>query len=108
MTSTQTCDWQGASGRSYTYWVYPLPPNFDPAPGNYIFAKLNAAGHWEPVYIGQTGDLSDRFDDHHAVGCIHRNGATHIHAHKNNSKTDREAEESDLLARYPTYCNVAA
>ena len=107
MTATETCRWQGASGTSYTYYVYSLPPNFSSQAGNYIFAKRDGLGGWKAVYIGQTGDLSQRFGDHHAEACVRRNGATHIHAHLNAAKIDREREEADLLAAHSTYCNAA-
>jgi predicted GIY-YIG superfamily endonuclease len=75
-------------------------------PGNYIFAKLNSAGKWVPVYIGETGDLSERFDHHHAAACFNRNGASHIHAHiSSNDRSTRLAEETDLRQNYTTACN---
>jgi hypothetical protein len=104
-TAVQTVDWPGASGRTYPYWVYALPPNFNAAPGNYIFAKRNADGRWTPVYIGQTGDLSERFDFHHAMPCVIRNGATHIHAHRSGGEAERRGEEADLLANFNPPCN---
>ena len=104
-TATQTVDWPGASGKKYRYWIHDLPPNFKAVAGNYIFAKLNAQGRWEPVYIGHTGDLSERFDNHHAMPCIRRNNATHIHAHTSGGEADRLAEEADLLANFNPPCN---
>lgn len=107
----QTCDWVGASGKKYTYYIWPRHPKIDAnQDGNYIYSKLNSDGKWVPVYIGQ-GDLSVRTtDDHHKTDCIDKKGATHIHMHKNAKKEDRLAEESDLLARYtnaktPNGCN---
>ena len=59
--------WTGESGTRYTYYVNSWPISCTNAePGNYIFCKLNAQNQWEPIYIGQTGDLSERFDSHHA------------------------------------------
>ena len=96
--------WTGTSGKQYTYWYYPLPPTFKAEPGNYIFAKI-VNNHWKAVYIGQTEDLSERFDNHHAAPCIERNGATYIHAHINAEKASRLAEERDLIGAYSTPCN---
>jgi len=106
-----TCNWIGKSGNSYEYHIHNLPPNFKSLPGNYIFAKLNANNKWVPVYIGETEDLSERFDDHHKMPCIKRKGATHIHAHLNQGgEVARRREESDLLDNYqnakePNGCN---
>lgn len=105
-TKTKTIEWRGASGKSYKYWIHRLPPNFSPVPGNYIFAKEVSPGKWKPIYIGQSDDLSERFDNHHKADCIARNGATHIHAHKNAAgETSRLAEEADLVKRWSPICN---
>lgn len=105
MSQTKTIDWPGKSGQKYRYWIHKLPPNFKKASGNYIFAKEASPGQWTPVYVGQTDDLSERFDDHHKARCISQSGATHIHAHTTPSKQERLDEESDLIARWNTPCN---
>jgi hypothetical protein len=110
MAEVPTCDWKGKSGQTYRYWIYPLPARFDPnQPGNYIYAKTDARGYWQPVYIGQ-GDLDDRANNHHQAQCIRQKTATHFHCHKNGTEQDRLQEESDLLANYtqayqPAGCN---
>jgi len=110
MPTKDTCDWDGASGTSYTYHVYSLPYTFKPnQDGNYIFAKL-INNTWHPVYIGQ-GDLGDRVGpSHHQWGCIISKGATHVHTHLNASRKNREFEEANLLQNYqnayaPDGCN---
>jgi len=105
MTDVPSCDWPGKSGTTYRYSVYDLPPSFNKAAGNYIFAKRNSEGYWVPVYIGQTDDLSERFDDHHKATCISRAGATHIHAHAKEDERERLEEEADILAKFSTPCN---
>lgn len=105
-SQTPTCTWTGASGKQYKYWVHPIGTLLKAEPGNYIFAKLNGEGLWEPVYIGETEDLSSRFDDHHAKSCIVRNGATHVHAHLTyGDRYVRLGEETDLRSNYRTHCN---
>ncbi|WP_300033660.1 GIY-YIG nuclease family protein [uncultured Roseobacter sp.] len=105
-TRTRTIEWQGASGARYKYWIYPLPPNFDSVPGNYLFAKEVAPGKWRPIYVGQTNDLSERFDSHHKAACFKRNGATHIHAHAHSGgEAARLAEERDLKLGLNPTCN---
>jgi len=110
MSETSTTTWTGASGKTYKHYVYPLPRdwnfNFKAKAGNYIFAKVSPQNFWKPVYIGQTSDLSERFDDHHARTCITRNGATHIHVHTNNAgEAARRDEETDLIQAHDTPCN---
>ena len=101
----QTQHWVGVSKQTFKYWVYPIGTSLKPEGGNYIFAKLDMNGRWVPVYIGQTSNLAERFDDHHAAPCILRNGATHIHAHLSADKHARVKEETDLRANYRTACN---
>ena len=56
--------WEGASGKTYNYWVHPIGADFKDEPGNYIYAKETKPQHWRPVYIGQTSSLADRLADH--------------------------------------------
>lgn len=111
MAETPSCNWIGASGKLYRYFIHKLPTSFNAnQPGNYIFTKVNAENKWVPIYIGQ-GDLGDRVsDDHHKWECIQRKGATHVHVHTNAIEDARLAEEKDLLANYknayaPNGCN---
>lgn len=98
-------DWPGASGAKYKYYIYKIGASLKAEGGNYIFAKLDAQNRWTPIYIGQTSNLSERFDNHHKADCIKRNGATHIHAHLNSLKQDRLDEETDLLQNFSPPCN---
>lgn len=111
MSTRPTCNWTGESGANYEYQIWQLPVAFDPNQnGNYIFARQNDARLWVPIYIGE-GDLATRVNDsHHQAQCIKSKGATHVHAHLNQSAVNRKFEETDLLARYanaykPTGCN---
>ena len=111
MSDSPTCNWIGASGASYRYFIHELPVSFNTdQPGNYIFSKLNAEKRWVPIYIGQ-GDLGDRIGEgHQKWDCIQRKGATHVHVHTNSTEAARLAEEQDLLANYtnayvPNGCN---
>ena len=102
----EECKWTGQSGTTYTYWIYEIGTTFSATPANYIFAKETKLREWEAVYIGQTGDLSERFDDHHKMPCIQEHGATHIHAHTSNEdETVRLAEETDLVRSNRPICN---
>ena len=105
MADVPTIQWPDRSGKKYTYWIYKFSANFKADAGNYIFAKETKPGSWSPVYIGQTKDLSERFDKHHKMPCIKRHGATHIHAHLNAGHQARLAEESDLIEKWNTPCN---
>ena len=79
-------------------------------PGCYVFIKEGTAlgGGWMPIYFGETGDLSERFDSHHAMPCIKRNGATHMGVFTSDAlkdKTLRRDLEQHLIDENPTPCN---
>lgn len=102
----QTIEWVGQSKTKYKYWVYKIGATFKKAPANYVFAKETDPETLLPIYIGETEDISERFDNHHKMPCILENGATHICVHKSSDdKKVRCEEESDLIANYHPICN---
>jgi len=75
------------------------------SPGNYVFAKETKTESFVPIYIGETGDLSERFNNHHKMPCIRQHGATHIHVHTSSSFVSvRRVEESDLNDKWNPVC----
>jgi hypothetical protein len=106
MADAPTIDWKGRSGSTYHYWIYRFWPNLKASPGNYIFARQTQPGYWLPVYIGQSGNLAERFDQHHKIEAARRQGATHIHVHLNSGgEQARRDEEADLIAAWRPPCN---
>ena len=106
MEDEATIKWFGQSGKPYTYWLYPIDTNFGSTPGNYIFVKKDESGEYKAICIGETDDLSQRFDDHKKMPCIKNNGATHICVHQSvDALRIRCSEESDLIANYAPPCN---
>lgn len=107
MANSEKVVWTGKSGTEYSYWIHSKDTKFeDEVPANYIYAVSGTTG-WIAIYVGETGDISDRpLDTHHKKGCIESNGATHIHVHKSSNDEDtRRAEEADLVANYNPPCN---
>lgn len=98
-------DWRATSGKTYRYFIVPMGTPLQAKGGNYIFARETKPGHWLPIYIGETENLDIRFDNHRKANCIRRAGATHIHQHLNADKSDRLAEEADLIALWNPPCN---
>lgn len=101
----ESTEWPGHSGESYTYYVYEWPTAFRSVPGNYVFCKL-VNSEWVPVHVGETEDLANLFDDHPAMACLKKNGATHIHARANKAgEQARLAEEADIRRNFEAPCN---
>lgn len=100
MASIGNISAQGSSRTQYNFALYPIDTDFKPLGGVYIFLRGK-----EPVYVGQTGDLSGRFDDHHKAVAIERQGANQIGILLEANERKRLQIESDLLGNYNWPCN---
>lgn len=96
---------RGKSGNKYDFDVYRWGTEFKPLGGVYAVLKERSDGRFDVIYIGQTGDLSERFDDHHKAGCFSRHNKTHIGVHLCSSEQRRLVIERDLIANYQPPCN---
>jgi len=102
----KTTTWVGKSGKKYQYTIHELNTNFRPVSANYIIAKKTIPEDWKPIYIGESGNLNECFQNHKKWSCITKNGATHILVHETSPDPGvRLDEESDLLAKIKTSCN---
>ncbi len=103
---TPNLTWEGASGRTYRYWVHPLEARFKKIAGNFIFARRLAEGAWEPLYIGEIRSFDDPLLRPGHRACVQEHGATHLHVHFSSpSPQMRQAERDDLIARWQPVCN---
>lgn len=107
MSNELTIIWSGKSGKEYKYWIDPIESPFKPVAGNYIFAKETIPNTWTPIYVGESDNLQERLTpNHEKTLCVRRNGATHLHTHTNvNDDSIRQAEESDIVAKWNPPCN---
>ncbi len=109
MVTNIAVNWKGISGQIYSYTVHSLNERWYNEPGNYLFAKQVTGGGWVAVYIGETSSLKDRlapFSNHEKGASAHRNGVTHIHAHRSSDQQQiRRSEEADLVNNYRPVCN---
>jgi excinuclease UvrABC nuclease subunit len=97
---------KGASGQTYDFWAYPWNTTLRAEGGVYLVLKKNHVnGNYGLIYVGQTSNLSERFDDHHKKHCFDRHGKTHIAARLENSERSRLLVEADLIQNYRPNCN---
>lgn len=106
---------QGASGKSYLFNLYgysnfdQLKNAFKSLPAIYVFSQRYLNGDYYShhlIYLGQTSDLSSRYDNHHKENEITANYGNCIWIHVfNGTDSEREAVEKDLLASYDFPCN---
>lgn len=111
MSKLDTVTFKGKSGSSYDFEIYPIGQAFNSVGAVYVILKyeLNPGGageYWyRHVYVGETGDLSTRFDSHHKQDCFDSHGANRIGVHVDNSEKSRMAKEADILAGGQWPCN---
>ena len=96
---------KGQSGAQYEFEVYQWGTLLELTGGVYLVLRKLPAGNYSILYIGQTVDLSERFDNHQQAACFTRNGRTHVAVRVENSKEKRLATETDLIRNYQTSCS---
>jgi hypothetical protein len=105
MTIPKLIYWPGKSGNSYRYFIYNIGTNFKAVSGNYIFVKASS-GSRSAIYIGQTDDLCEDFENHPKMSCIREHGANQIHVRINKEFEDaRKKEVADLIDAQNPPCN---
>lgn len=108
MTSFPALTFSGKSGKSYNLSGYTLNTQFKPVGAIYALCKQylsNGKNQYEVLYIGQTGDLSNRFDDHHKMPCALGNGANCIYVLTEKNEKTRFQIEADLIQAFSPPCN---
>jgi len=109
MASLGSITWSGASGEALEFTIYEWGKQFKAVGAVYVIShrtpKLSDGGRHEPIYIGETGDLSERFDDHHKASCISRHGPNRICIHRDGNAKSRRHKEADLIQKWSPPCN---
>jgi predicted GIY-YIG superfamily endonuclease len=108
MADLGTVTFDGLSGTSYPTTAYSLDQKFNAVGAVYIITKRyfqSGTTYFKPLYIGVTGDLSTRFDDHHKDDCFTRNGANSICIHRDDNEKSRFAKETNLIKHWNPTCN---
>jgi hypothetical protein len=100
MASLGNINATGKSGKQYSFALYSLNTDFEALGAVYIFLRGT-----DPVYVGETSDLSERFDGHHKAQEIRVHCADRIGVLLEGSGDRRLAIESDLLRNYTWPCN---
>jgi hypothetical protein len=104
-----TVTFSGKSGTNYEFVAYPLKTEFNAVSGVYFITKRtsNKSGDISHagIYIGQTNDLSIRFDKHHKADCFTEHNANCICIHREADEEKRLAIEQDLIDKYSLPCN---
>ena len=109
MISIGTLKLTGRSGIEYNFGSYSLDTSFRLVGAVYVITKrttqIDGSGTHDFVYVGQTGDLSKRFDDHYKADCFKRHMANCVSIHLDDNENSRLAKETDLIVALNPPCN---
>ena len=110
MSKFGTIQFAGKSGRQYEFEIYPWGTIFRKDFGAVYFVtkrskKPDGGYSHERIYVGQTEDMSTRFDNHHQQACFDKRGANCICVHGEQVERTRLVIERDLIENYHPPCN---
>ena len=109
MTKLGTLKLAGASDQTYNFTVYNYDTEFTAVGAVYEITRRERKpdGNYShtAIYIGETGDLSTRFDNHHKESCFTQNNANCKCIHLDANEDSRLMKEADLIANYNLPCN---
>ena len=109
MAELGTLTLTGQSGNKYKFTVYSWGTGFQSFGAIYYISKRtekpDGTGTHSEIYIGQTGDMSERFDNHHKASCFRQHGVNAISAHGDENENSRLRKEEDLIDALHPPCN---
>jgi len=108
MAKLGTIHFTGQSGKKYSFNVYQITASFKAIGAVYLITKrtvTDGTGNHTRIYVGQTGDLSERFNNHHKQDCFEENKANCICIYAEENETTRLEIEKDLIDNYTPPCN---
>ena len=109
MAKLGTITLKGLSGTEYKFNVYKWDTDFDDIGAVYYISNRHKDddGGWKhtKIYIGQTGDLSDHFDNHHKSECFEDHDVNAVSVHRDDDEDSRLVKEIDLIMVLNPPCN---
>jgi hypothetical protein len=109
MASLGKTKFKGESGKKYRFQVFPLGTRFRKVSGVYLIAyrgRNNEGSHRHKIlYVGQTQDLSQPFQQHRKAQDLMRLGANCICVQSDKSEESRVTKERDLVTMFSPPCN---
>ena len=109
MAKLGTIQFTGQSGAVFKFEIYPSSVDFNEVGGVYFVTKRteNSEGGFSHsrIYVGQTSDLSTRFDDHHRKHCFEKHQANCICVYVEEDERTRLSIEKDLRRKHNPPCN---
>jgi len=95
----------GATGNNYQFRVYEWGTLFNPVCAVYLILSKSNPEIYTILYVGQTSDLSCRFDFHHKQACFDRQHKTHVGVLVEKSEARGLLIKADLIDGHRPVCN---
>lgn len=105
MPKLGTVELTGESGKKYSFNIWKRDTEFNSIGALYVMARDDGKGEYSLIYIGETGDLSDRPLNHHKTSCFDRHKADTLFIRAAPNEAQRLTDETDLRGAYETPCN---
>ena len=109
MSKLGTITLTGVSGKEYEFNIYPFGTEFNAVGAVYYISKRTekSGSGWEHsrIYIGQTANMSERFDSHHKADCFNEHQVNCHSIYQENNQEERLFIENDLVEAYKPPCN---
>ncbi len=109
MSKIGTITLTGVSGKKYEFNIYPFGTEFEAIGAVYYISKRtekpDGGGEHSGIYIGQTSDMSERFDSHHKADCFNEHQANCHSIYREDNQEKRLLIEEDLIKEYKPPCN---
>jgi hypothetical protein len=96
---------RGDSGAEYNFTLYPWRQPFSPFGAVYAVLRHDGTSQYSILYLGETADMDQRFDDHHKQRCFDRRGHTHIGVLPEPAPARRQAIAAELIRIHNPPCN---
>lgn len=111
MAKLATMKFRGASGREYSFDVYPFDTTWrDNVAAVYFvtrrYQKEDGKYYHDEIYVGETTNLKERFQKHHKIECFYRKNANCICILLESNLDTRLSIEADLISAHNPPCNV--
>lgn len=108
MPKITSITFKGQSGNSYQFDTYPKDTKFNDVSAVYIFVKryLEKGKYYQEIlYIGESGELGTRINNHEKWKCVELHGCTHISVMSVSGQAKRLQIETDLIHKFNPVCN---
>lgn len=105
MANIESVKVKGFSGKEYSMDCYSLASSWQVVSGVYVVGRREGNGNITALYVGETENLKQRFENHHKQICFNKNSANVLCWISENNASNRLAIETDIRRQLNPTCN---